>query len=182
VELRREPFTQELLILIPTIAPDGAFTLSGVTPGDYELKVNAGSVAYVKSARFGAIDALNPPFHIDSGAGQLEILISLNSGSLDAVVFDDKQNPIPGATIALVPEPPRRNRFDLYDAKGTDTAGRAHLTGIAPGDYRVFAWDEIPTDAWQDLDFMRPYESRGKLVHISEGNSDNIRLDLISRP
>jgi hypothetical protein len=182
VELRREPFTQELLILIPTIKPDGTFTLSGVTPGDYQLKVNTGSVAYVKAARFGGIDALNPPFHIDTGAGDLEIVVSLNSGALDAVVLDDKQNPIPGATIVLVPEPPRRNRGDLYDAKGTDTTGRAHLTGIAPGDYRVFAWDEIPADAWQDSDFIRPYESRGKLVHVVEGNSATVQLDLISRP
>jgi hypothetical protein len=60
--------------------------------------------------------------------------------------------------------------------------GRAHLTGIAPGDYRVFAWDDIPADAWQDSDFIRPYESRGKLIHVVEGNSDTVQLDLISRP
>jgi hypothetical protein len=182
VDLRREPFTQELLILLPTVKPDGTFTLSGVTPGDYQLKVSAGSMAYVKSARFGGIDALNPPFHIDAGAGQLDIVVSLNSGTLDAVVFDDKQNPIPGATIVLVPEPPRRDRGDLYDATGTDATGHAHLTGIAPGDYRVFAWDDIPADAWQDSDFIRPYESRGKLVHVFEGNSDTVQLDLISHP
>jgi hypothetical protein len=182
VDLRREPFTQELLVLLPTVKPDGTFTLSGITPGDYQLRVNAGAVAYVKSARFGAIDALNPPFHIDVGADQLDIVVSVNSGALDAVVFDDKQNPIPGATVVLVPEPPRRNRGDLYDATGTNSAGRAHLTGIAPGDYRVFAWDDIPADAWQDSDFIRPYESRGKLIHVVEGNSDTVQLDLISRP
>lgn len=67
-------------------------------------------------------------------------------------------------------------------AKGTDSAGRAQLTDIAPGDYRIFAWDEIPADAWQDPDFIRPYESRGKLVHVSEGQISGVQLELISRP
>jgi hypothetical protein len=182
VELRREPFTSELLVLLPNVAPDGTFTLNGVTPGDYQLNVSAGSIPYVKAARFGAIDALNPPFRIDAGAGQLEIVVSLNSGALDAVVFDDKHNAVPGATVVLVPEPPRRNRGDLYDARGTDTTGHAHLAGIAPGDYRIFAWDDIPADAWQDSDFILPYESRGKLIHVFEGNADTVQLDLISRP
>ena len=88
-------------------------------------------------------------------------------------------NPIPEATVVLVPEPPFRNRLDLYDVKATDSAGRAHLTDIAPGDYRIFAWDDIPADAWQDPDFIRPYESRGMPVHVSEGSQENIELKVI---
>lgn len=182
VELRREPFTPELMVIIPAIKEDGTFSMAGITPGDYELKVNAGPNAYLKSARFGGTDASNPPFHIDAGAGELDVVISSDSGSVDAVVFDDKQNPIPDATIVLIPEPPRRNRADLYDALGTDALGHAHLTGIAPGDYRIFAWDDIPADAWQDSDFIRPYESRGKLIHVGEGNTGSVQLELISRP
>jgi len=182
VELRRQPFTQELLIVLPNIAPDGTFTVLGVTPGEYELKVNAGTAAYMKSARFGAIDALNPPFHVEAGVGQLDILISTNGGTLDAAVLDSNMSPIPEATVVLAPEPPLRNRMDLYDVKETDSAGRAHLADIAPGDYRIFAWDEIPADAWQDPDFIRPYESRGKLVHVSEGQISGVQLELISRP
>jgi hypothetical protein len=182
VELRRQPFTPELLIVLPNVAPDGTFTVFGVTPGDYELKVNAGTAAYMKSARFGAIDALNPPFHVDAGVGQLDILISTNGGTLDAAVLDNNMLPIPEATVVLVPEPPLRNRMDLYDVKGSDYAGRAHLTDIAPGDYRIFAWGDIPADAWQDPDFVRPYESRGRLIHVSEGQLSTVQLELISRP
>ena len=56
------------------------------------------------------------------------------------------------------------------------------MTDIEPGDYRVFAWDDIPADAWLDADFIRPYESRGKLVHVSEGSVATVQVDLISRP
>ena len=181
IELRREPFTPELLIVIPTVAPDGTFTLSGVTPGDYRLKVNTGGVkSYVKSARYGGIDALNPPFRIDA-SGQLEIVISLNSGSIDAVVLDDAQRPFSDATVALTPDPPRRQHFDLYHAAGSDASGRVHFDSVAPGNYKMFAWDDVPGDAWQDPDFIRPYEDRGKPVRITEGSKESIELRLIQR-
>jgi hypothetical protein len=182
VELRREPYTPELLVVLPTIAADGTFRLYGVTPGEYRLKVDGIPNTYVKFARFGTIDALNPPIHIDAGIGPLDIVLGLNAGTVDAVVVDDKLKAVLDATVVLVPEPPRRNRADLYESKGTDSTGRARLTGIAPGDYRVFAWDDIPSDAWFDPDYIRPYESRGKAVHISEGGVDTVQLDLIGRP
>jgi hypothetical protein len=172
IELRREPFTPDLLVLLPNVAPDGTFTLSDVTPGEYQLKVNAGRNGYVKMARFGAVDALNPPFHIGAGQAPLDIVINLNAGVVDVLVLDDKLSPVRDATVVLVPEAPRRNGLDLYKAQGTDSTGRAHLTDIAPGDYRIFAWDDIPADAWQDPDFIRPYESPGRLVHVSEDSAD----------
>jgi hypothetical protein len=176
IQLRREPFIPELLIIIPNVAPDGTFTMAGVTPGEYQLKVTAnGFQGYVKSARLGAINALNPPFQIDAKA-ELDIVLSRNAGSLDSLVTDDARKPFPEATVVLVPEPPERQRFDLYYAVGSNESGVARFRSVAPGDYRLFAWDDVPADAWQDADFLRPYEHLGKSVHVSEGS--NQRLDV----
>jgi uncharacterized surface anchored protein len=182
VELRREPYTTELLILIPAVAADGSFTLTDVTPGDYRLKVTAGaSKGYVKYARFGNINALNPPFHV-AGAGELDIVLGLSSGSVDAFILDEMRKSAAAATAVLVPDPPYRHRLDLYYSSGSDASGRAHFESLAPGDYRIFAWDEVPADAWQDIDFIRSYEDRGKLIHIGEGSGQVVELQLISRP
>jgi large repetitive protein len=179
VELRRDPYTPELLALLPNIAADGTFTISGLTPGDYQLKVNAGALkGYVKSAYFGGVNALNPPFRIDA-TGQLEILISLNSGSLEANVLDDARQPSIDATVVLVPDAPMRQRLDLYEVTGSDTSGHAHFEGVAPGEYRLFAWEDIPADAWADPDFIRPYETRGRAVHISENGGEVVETQLI---
>jgi len=179
VELRREPYTPELLVLLPHVGADGSFTFGSVTPGDYRLKVSAsGLQGYIKSARFGAIDALNPPFPI-SGPGQFEIVIGLNAGSLDAGIFDDLQKPVSEATVVLVPDAPRRQRFDLYYVDGSDASGRAHFDGLAPGDYRIFAWEDVPADAWQDQDFLRRYEDRSLPIRIREGGRETIDLRLI---
>jgi len=179
VELRREPYTPQLLIVLPTVALDGTFTLAGVTPGEYRLKVGTGRVkGYVKSARYGAIDALNPPFRID-GPGQLEIVVGTATCELDAITMDEAQKPFPQATVVLVPDPPRRQRFDLYYAVASDSSGRVHLDRLAPGDYKLFAWDDVPSDAWQDPEFLRLYEDRGKPVHVSEGGRETVELRLL---
>jgi len=155
--------------------------LAGVTPGDYRLKVSTGGNGYVKSARFGSIDALNPPFRID-GPGQFDIVIGLNSGTVDATVLDNKQKPVDHSTVVLVPDPPSRQRFDLYYAAETDESGLARFVSVAPGDYKVFAWDDVPSDAWQDPDFIRGYEAQGESIHVNEGSTQNLQLRLISRP
>jgi hypothetical protein len=180
VELRPEPFTPELLILLPTLDATGAFTLNGVTPGDYQLRVRVnGMNGYVKSARYGAIDALNPPFRIDTVA-PLEIAIDLNAASVDCIVVDEKGLPYPDATVVLVPDAPRRQRFDLYYATGSNTSGQLHFSSVAPGDYRAFAWEDVPSVAWQDPDFIRVYEGRGTALHVSQGSRENIQLKVIS--
>src|SRR5262249_3775871 len=133
---------------------------------------------YVKVARFGSIDALNGTFHI-AGPGQFEIVIDTNSGSLDTTVRDRSQKPCPDATVVLVPEPPWRQRQDLYYSGNSDAGGRVHFNSVAPGDYRVFAWEDVAPDAWQDPDVIRLYEARGRRVHIGESSTETIELTLI---
>ena len=179
LELRREPYTPELLVTLPTIRSDGTFTLTGVTPGDYRLKIRIGGPsAYIKSARYGSIDALNAPFHI-GGPGELQIAVSQNSASLDGFVGDDSQRPIANATVVLVPNPPRRDQLELYYSTASDVSGRVHFDGIAPGDYRVFAWEDVPADAWQDPDFIRLFEDRAAPVHLDERGQVRIQVRLI---
>jgi hypothetical protein len=181
IELRRDPFTPQLLVAVPLVAADGTFTLVNVTGGDYQVRFGlAGVQGYVKAARYGAVDVLNPPFHIDGPMqGALEILISPNAATLDAIVLDDKQNPFPDATVVLVPEGPRRQRVDLYRAVSSNNLGRIHIEGLTPGDYRLFACDDVPADAWLDADFMRSYEGRGKSVHLEENGRDSVEVQLI---
>ena len=91
-------------------------------------------------------------------------------------VFDDLQKPVIDATVVLVPDAPRRQRFDLYYVDGSDASGRAHFAGLAPGDYRIFAWEDVPADAWQDQDFLRRYEDRSRPIRIREGGRETIDL------
>ena len=78
------------------------------------------------------------------------MVISSNTGTVDAAVITDKQEPSINTTFVLVPSQELRFRNDLYRTGATDTTGHLHLDGVPPGDYKAFAWEEVENGAWQD--------------------------------
>jgi hypothetical protein len=53
------------------------------------------------------------------------------------------------------------------------------MKGIAPGEYKVFAWENVEFDAYKDPDFLRRYEDAGKPVTVAEGGKLAVQLQLI---
>jgi 5-hydroxyisourate hydrolase-like protein (transthyretin family) len=163
------------------VQPDGSFTLQSVQLDSYRLSVTGmPQNAYVRSARLGATDVLNEGLRIErQPAGVLELVVSLNSGSLEGSVLNEKQEPSANVTIVLVPDATHRHRMDLYRTASSDALGRFKIQGIPPGDYKAFAWEDIESGAWQDADFMRQFEDRGRSVRTGEGGQSNIELRVI---
>jgi hypothetical protein len=157
-------------IQINPAAADGSFSVMRLLAGDYRLVLNGlPANLYVRSAKLGTRDALNTLMHIDATVSdRLEIVLSPTTGSLDAFAVDESRRPAAAATVVLVPSEESRQRFDLYRSATTDSAGRAALTNIAPGSYKLFAWQDIEANAWQNADALRPFEERGVPVTIEE--------------
>jgi hypothetical protein len=163
------------------VQADGTFKLDQVGRDDYRLTVSGmPRNTYVKSARYGAVDVMSDGLRLDhQPTASLDITISTSTGIADGSVQNEKQEVEPNVTVVFVPDAARRSRLDLYRTTSTDATGHFHLEGLPPGDYRVFAWGEIEMGAWQDSDFLRTFEDRGKAVHISEGGTANIELRVI---
>jgi hypothetical protein len=69
--------------------------------------------------------------------------------------------------------------MDMYKSTSTDPDGRFQLQGLPPGEYKVFAWDDIDKNALVDLDFMRSFENLGTLVRVTEGERPALEVSLI---
>jgi hypothetical protein len=95
---------------------------------------------------------------------------------MNGSVTNSRGEPIGNATVALVPEAPRRRRADLYRTISTDVSGRFQMQGLTPGDYKVFAWDDVEEGAWLDPEFLRAYENRGTRVRIDEARDAAVQL------
>jgi len=164
-----------------TIGSDGSFTLQQVGQGDYRLSVSAmPQNHYVKMARMGSVDVLDRGLRIsEQPSAPLEILISPNTATVEGTVTDDKQQPAINVTVVLVPEQARRHRLDLYRMTSTDAAGRFRFPGLTPGDYKLFAWEDVEQGAWQDPEFIRIYEERGKSYRLPEGGQQTADLRVI---
>ena len=81
--------------------------------------------------------------------------------------------------VVLVPDVRLRQRSDLYKSASTDGSGRFRIMGVTPGDYKLFAFDAVDDTAWEDPDFIRTYEDRGKTIHLDEGSDEEIPLVVI---
>jgi uncharacterized surface anchored protein len=155
-------------------AADGTFRMDNVAPGEYRLSLAPlPPDVYVKQARFNQNDVLNKPMQFSiSDSGMLEVVLSSRGGQLDGTVINERQQGAPGCQAVLIPDR-QRDRADLYKTATTDASGHFTLRGIAPGDYRLFAWEAIDPYAYFDPEFMKQHESKGKAVHIAESAKEN---------
>jgi len=164
-----------------SVAEDGAFTLQNVAAQEYRLLVTGLPAGmYLVAGRFGSADVLNGPFvPAENERNSLQLQLGSTPGRVSGIVRDAKGNPYAGALAALVPDESRRGRTDLYSSIPTDQSGRFSFNNVAPGNYRIFAWEEIPTGAYQDPDYIRRFESRGKPVVVQQSGSTEIEVSLI---
>jgi len=136
--------------------------------------------AYVKSIRFGERDVLKDGLSVpEQSRDSLVITIGRNAGSLEERVLNTAQKPVGAATVVLIPE--NNLRFQInHKVITTDIDGRFQLNGIAPGDYKLFAWEQAERGSWQDPEFVGKYESQGKTIHVDEGSKLSIEVNSIA--
>jgi 5-hydroxyisourate hydrolase-like protein (transthyretin family) len=154
--------------------PGSALLWSNLPPGDYQFEVLGGlgsnQKLHLKSMRLGQTDAMGTVRISSSTTDVLEIVLTTETGSVDGTAAA-------GATVVLVPN--ARKRTALYKTIVTGADGRFSFPEVPPGDYKLFAWDDVETGAWQNPEFIRQYESRGRAVSISEKSKEEVQLNVI---
>jgi protocatechuate 3,4-dioxygenase beta subunit len=163
------------------IKSDGTFIVSNVSDDNYQVQVwGLPEDFYLRAVRFGGGDVLESGLNVSrkQPPGLLEVLVSPNGGRIDGLVLKDDE-PFSGGTVTLVPESDRRKEQRLYKSTTTDQNGQFSVRGVVPGDYKLFAWETIEEGAYEDPEFLRPYEERGKSIHVDEGSRLNLQLQLM---
>jgi hypothetical protein len=173
----------------PTVKPDGTFQFKNVPEGSYRPVVHLyGPVRkfFLKSARYGSATITDAGFTVQPGADlSLELTVSSRVAQLSGVVLDADSLPAVGVTVVLIPDPPHRGVVESYKSTITDQNGKFSMTGVTPGDYKVFSWDSVDEseeqygDDWFDPKWLKPYETKGESVHLEESDKKSVNLALI---
>ncbi|MGA2610436.1 MAG: carboxypeptidase-like regulatory domain-containing protein [Terriglobia bacterium] len=161
---------------------DGTFVVENVYDGNYRLHISGfPEQYYVKSAREGGSDVLESGLTISRSQppSRLEIVLSSDGGRVDGSVLQE-QHPVSGAWVVLVPDPPHREREEIYSMKATDAFGHFSLLGLPPGDFKLFAWEPVQGTNYTDPDFFKAFEDRGTPVHIGERQQQTVQLEVIT--
>jgi protocatechuate 3,4-dioxygenase beta subunit len=161
-------------------ASDGAFSLEKVNAGEYRFAIQGLPPAmYVKSARFDQNDILASGFTVtDRSPGTLQVVVSANSGQISGNVVDKDTKPVRGIPTVLIPDR-NRDRRELFKFAQTDQNGHFIMNGISPGDYKLFAWEDIEPFSYFDTDVLKQFEDNGKPVHVVETTKESYDIKLI---
>lgn len=149
-----------------------SFTIADATPGTYGIEGNPPPPFYIKAATLGGRDLIHDAVPVAESGGQLEIVLSDDSGSIDGTVQDSDGQPPARATVMVLQE----GKLPRNITAGAD--GHFKLANLAPGDYKVYAWDDIQQVEYADPDWMQRMGGKAQSVTISPGQSAMLKLDL----
>ena len=79
-----------------------------------------------------------------------------------------------GAVLALVGERPQ-----LARSTASDRDGRFTFASLTPGEYRLYAWEDVESGAWMDPEFLKPLESRGEKITVREAAAQTVQVRVI---
>jgi len=169
-----------MIDLVAEMNTEGSFRFDGVPGGEYGVSVTPlQSKFFVKEARFDGKDVLSRPLQFSGNErGILEIVVSPNVASVEGVVTNNRLAGASGAQVVLVPDY-SRHRPELFKTATTDQEGRFKIPNIAPGDYKLYAWETIELNAWFDLDLAKRYEQYARTIHLTESSTQTIDAKLI---
>jgi Carboxypeptidase regulatory-like domain len=160
---------------------NGLVTFRELDPFVYRVVPSRAQALYLKSASWGTADVTDGEIDISNGVPprtELTVVMGADGGQLEGTVKGENSDPIDGATITLVPTGSRRSR-SYYRSATTNSQGHFTIRGIAPGSYKVFAWDTVNLNAvTYDPDFLRPYEGAGQNVEVSTNDKKSVNLKL----
>ena len=164
---------------------DGTFKLTGVYPAKYWIALSAmPQGTYVKSIQFAGQEVAHAPLDLTtSAAGSLEIILSAKAADLSGTVHDDKGEALSQIPVTLWPKVPDKGQPEggIHTAT-TDESGGFKVGGLAPGDYYIAAWDDLPEQGLdRNPDFLIRFAGDQTAVKLPEGGHTRMDVKPIPR-
>jgi hypothetical protein len=147
-------------------------------PGHFTMNINARSIpdnCFVQKVKLGGQEVSADDLEIPASA-QLEIVLSNTAGKITGSVLDDDGKAFPISSVTLIPADGRSRPVK----QSVDDDGNFQLTGLRPGKYKLFAWEEVDEDLWQDPEFRKNYESRATEITVGPSETQNAQLRVIA--
>ncbi len=157
---------------------DGTFHLRSVLPGVVRVHLfNLPENTYVKAIIFGGQDVNGKDLDLsNSSGGEMQIVVSPNGAEVTGAVRDADGKAVPSAVVQVCDK-----SGEVSKTANTDQNGAFDLKGLAPGEYRVFAWEDRGDGIVADPDFRKAFESKATVVKLSEKSHENIEPLMIAK-
>ncbi len=163
------------------VAETGAFKLDSVLADNYYITFyGLPEGAYVKSVRMANQEVFDKGVNLTNlrGSVSLDVILSSKAGSVEGVVMG-QDKPAAGSFVAILADPVRPGQPYLNKSATADQDGRFTLTGVAPGDYRLYAWEEAQSEVLRDPGLAKPFEPKSVSVSVEESGAQRVELKVL---
>jgi protocatechuate 3,4-dioxygenase beta subunit len=160
----------------------GGFSVAGVPEGHFRFEMNPPGNTYLDDIVLNGASIYDSGFDVHSGSSRDPIEVRLKTGAaiLEGTVVEADGKALVGATMAIVPVS-RRSNPALFRAGITNAAGRFTLNGIAPGEYKLFAWSWNVNGAYFNPAFLGKYEENAHLMVVAPGSRTTLTVTALER-
>ncbi|HEY6391509.1 MAG TPA: carboxypeptidase-like regulatory domain-containing protein [Bryobacteraceae bacterium] len=159
-----------------TAKPDGSFELHDVAPEIYRVNVGPIQGSYLKSIRLGDREVNDERLDLTRGpVPQLVLTLATDVGQIEGKVQTAGGDPAVRVRVTC-----HSLRSDLSRSAFTDEKGSFRMTNVPPGEYKIFAWEDVPMGAPQDPEFRKPFEKQSVPLNMPPNGHETVELTSIS--
>lgn len=157
-------------------AKDRSLALRNVAPGRYVVTATPSFGGYVQAIRCGQLDLLRDELVVpENGAvSPIEVVLRDDSGTIRIRV--QTQTSTQTATVLLLADGVLREPTIIGMASGN---AELQTAGVAPGGYKVFAFDSIDGIDYRNPEALAKYSSHAASVSVTSNANATVTVDLI---
>jgi hypothetical protein len=161
------------------IGRDGSFRIRDVAPGVYEVSINGPTALYLKSVRMGDKQLTDRRVDLALNVAPLLVVLGADVGEVEGSVRNAKGEPVVRARVNAIAYGDHLGRIDLHHFTFTDDKGEFKIKDVAPGEYKIFAWEDVPVGAPQDPGFRKPFENQAATVRMRPNAHEKVQVTAI---
>jgi hypothetical protein len=173
---------------------DGSLQFQPIADEPYRVLLKDQSTYYLKLIRYGNAESRDGTFFLAATDATIELVLGAHPAVLTVRVKPSGEAGtragLPGQNsagssaqkIVLIPDTSNAAQRQFGTRKAVRNQNGVYgLEGVAPGAYRVFAFENIPDDAWTDSEFLEAVKDKGVAVRLEGGDAKTIEVPLLPK-
>jgi len=159
------------------VQADGSYVLKNVPPGLWDIGVEPiPKGGFLKSMLLGDVDVLRADMNVTAQTNApLEIVISGAGARVNGKVEGGLAR-----ELVVAPEGDMAGLLSFYVVTPVGEKGAFELKAMTPGQYRIYAFEDLEYGAWFDPDFLKPYMERGTPIELKPGDKAEVTVQAIA--
>jgi hypothetical protein len=159
------------------INASGSFRFPSVLPGRYFFKVVSDPQVFVESSSINGLSKNGSLVVIASGPQNLTVQIDASAqvGSIGGIVNDLPEGNTKASVLVQ-----SEDTGQIFTTTA-DQSGKFTVSGLAPGEYRIYSWPDMSHMAYREPSVLNQYVGSAASVILQSGAmNQNVNVNLIS--